>query len=301
MIKRNVVFYGNCQTKVYETVFNTSPAFLDACAVIAVPPIHQLQEHHYPGVRDALSRADVFVYQPIGSRFAEFSTEAVLRHLPPHALRITLPVAYFTGYTPETVYLFDAHSRPVDSLFPYYHDINVLRAFDLGKSETFAFEMLSNPELTPGSEILGNLQATLQTLETREREQEVDIPISGFIREYFRERKLFHTFNHPSNEMLAYVIGKLAEALEIPSPGLPGTELLGSSRLYLHPGVRDALALTLADEGIMLLQETVTLREYVSRAYATYAQNREMITHTFRHLDKIDNPFLRVRMQSNLN
>ena len=131
------------------------------------------------------------------------------------------------------------------------------------------------------------LEATLAHL--RGREEATVTPVSGFIAEHFRTRRLFYTFNHPTNLLLFRVATLIAKSLGARSlqrfrPDLIG-EKLGDILLPINPAVRPGIAGTVSD-----WTDYVGLR-YLLTGTGVVVQHRER---RFYGLDDLVQHFYRV-------
>jgi hypothetical protein len=61
-----------------------------------------------------------------------------------------------------------------------------------------------------------NFYDTLNNLNKREKSNKVDVPVHDYIRENFSRVRLFHTTNHPTKYLYAYILPFLCDFLNIP-------------------------------------------------------------------------------------
>jgi hypothetical protein len=106
--------------------------------------------------------------------------------------------------------------------------------------------MLRNPDYYSKSFISQNAEESLNELE--KRESECDITISDFIKSNWIDQKLFHTINHPSNNLLIEMANRILKIIGIPK--LDKTELdikkelIGGTVLPIYKSIKDYIKIT---------------------------------------------------------
>jgi hypothetical protein len=220
-----VFFYGGCHAPVLETLFRASAAGPHRFSSLQN---FELINAGTPFPYERLTDYDAVVYSPIRNK-GEWNTVHLQERC--DALRIPtvrFPWLQWNGYFPDVTQI----DRP-PHLWGYQRLID--RA---GEGASFS-ELLA--EARQGFDPVAYAQYSFDRLE--ESEADVDIPISGFIREQYRQQRLFLTPNHPALPLYLYVQKQIASRLGIPLRWFSRHEECHPDSLIILPTVRDALGL----------------------------------------------------------
>lgn len=282
--RKKVLILANCQGQALYSLLKKNPDFIKQFELIHIDPIHLLKIQDSERILSIIATLDVIIYQPIGSNYGVFASDNILKHLKLNAKAISFPVAYFTGYNPEVIYLKNFDGKKVSVPFDY-NDLNIMRMFA---------EKLSIPEIVNHLEsntfysqefLERNCELSLNTL--AEREKGLDIRITPFIENNYKSKRLFFSMNHPSNEVLFEIVQQLFELLGLQEARTPhlANELLGRTRLYLYPSVLKNFDL-FSDNQIIIDNVKFSLENYVRECYTTYIDNRDLIQYNIESNEK---------------
>ena len=205
-------------------------------------------------IKEEVPHADLVLSQPVSAKYQNnpiFSSETLRAAIKPGALHLIVANCYFTGYDPLPFQTTDKQGSIVS-----YQGISYFSALSLPSllegNILESCRRWCDPQAFTKKQLENNLSATLQELQDRENQVfefpfGVDIKISDFIRNNFRDTFLFHTYNHPTNVLLEEIVKRICHRLQIPiKPGelLQEKELLGDVSLPPAPAVYRQLNLT---------------------------------------------------------
>ena len=194
---------------------------------------------------------------------------------------LSFPVAYFTGYHPEISYLKDEDNRVISEPFAL-HDINILRLYLSGKSVSDAAQAIKDESFYSNEFLESNLDSTLKNLE--KREANLDIKLSPFIKKTFRDSQLFHSFNHPSSDILGYVFSSVLDLVAVArekefSELFWNSDVLAQSSFPVYQSVSRGLELEFSTTtDYRMNKQTLTRKEVVEAYFKFYSENHEKVT-----------------------
>ena len=229
-----VAVVGNCQARPLGAVL----AMLSPRVEVVEPVIvHLAKPHQEEAVSERLAEADIILAQLVADNYpVPFVrlNELRARHGGKVVPWLNL---YWRGRNPELAYRRELAGR---AAFPLgeYHLEPVHEGWSEGASAAEIAERLADPDRA--RERYGDVAAA-SLAELRRREDATDVPITDVIGERAATSDLFHTFNHPTTELLVEYARRLARAMGLPVErhwGGPGWEPLGT--LVLPPSPASA-------------------------------------------------------------
>ncbi len=264
-----VVVLGNCQAEALRIALSStaSEQLVDS---VRVPPVHELSAADVPHLQRLLSRVDVLVAQPVREDYHELpvGTAQLAARLRPDARLVRFPVIFYAGLYPYQVL---ARSDGVgDPPVAPYHDLRTL-ALVGGCS--------GGPDsLTPQQRHEAYRQIASDSVqELADREVRDDtLPISDLLTP--AGAGAMWTINHPGNEMLLPLAGRVRDHLGLAGEQTdPGRVLLSSVLTPLLPEVIEALELGAAtprEDWVLGGQPTAqsTVQEVQQQWYAEHPQ-----------------------------
>lgn len=276
---KNCLLYGNCQIEPLQDLLKSNINFANNYHFIDLDPVHLLTTRNVGDLEAKIAKTDLFIYQLVSDDYQgieQFGTNYLCANLPSEAKSIAIPGAYFTGYHPATINLKDGEGNKITEPCDY-HDVNLLYLFDLGKTVTETIDLIQQADFYQSEYVLNNLDITLNEL--RRREEDLDISISDFIEQNYRQAKLFHTINHPGVGVLTYLANRILESLELATePNLPQSEVLNFTAFPIYPSVAKALKLDFVTKPQYTIKgETFNLKQAVELFFDFYAENRELV------------------------
>ncbi|AFC30361.1 WcbI family polysaccharide biosynthesis putative acetyltransferase [Paenibacillus mucilaginosus] len=219
-MKRNCIIYGNCQVLPIRNHLLTSSTFTKYFNILELP-VHLLDK--VAGISDHyLTNCELFIYQHVSPSFSPvLSTDYIMTKLPANAIRISYPNCYFTGYFPHYI------KDPGFPDFPYA-DTGVMALVQQGKPIHEILAILSDPDYYSHHHVTTILNSTL--IQLRSREKDLNISISNYIENNFRDQYLFYTVNHPKFYVTSYIARQIISML-----GISGHEIADISfEPYFH-------------------------------------------------------------------
>jgi hypothetical protein len=223
MTKASFLFcvIGNCQA-------NALSIFIDKlyskAVRIVLPAIHLIDLQNLTKVWDILDNVDVIIHQPISDSFGDLGIES-LKFKYPDKKYISFPSVFFDGYFPHLGYLRKPGGGTLKGALGDYHDFRIVESFLEGKGEKEICSLLNykvTKEVTQHS-----INTSFERL--REREADLDIQVTAFIKNNLFSTQLFHVFNHPTNIVLLYLAKEIVKKMGGESRLFePKKEVLGS-------------------------------------------------------------------------
>ncbi|MCK5536709.1 MAG: sulfotransferase domain-containing protein [Bacteroidales bacterium] len=209
--KKKIFIQANCQSHTIKNIFLTLERLEEKYDILPVKPVHLWKEEDKEEIFNKINEADIFLHQPISEvNFGIFASDNLAKYLKKDAQVVSFSNLYFTGYHPQAIYLKDNDGKKVDGPFDY-HDKNIVEAYKNGKSVEDIKKIFLDEDFYSPKEIEKNLEQSLKDLEGREKF--TTIKMSPIIRNRMKGKKLFHIFNHPSNEMIFILVNKILERL----------------------------------------------------------------------------------------
>ncbi|MDR2573517.1 MAG: hypothetical protein LBC94_04100 [Desulfovibrio sp.] len=276
MPKTLCLLHANCQGQALRPLLENSPAFA-----------RLFHLRHYTNYtrevieRESLRHCGLFLYQRLGARWGEFSTEHLLSCLPSKCQCIEIPNFFFKGYWPTWTHG-DKSIDFADSL------LNALLERGLALHEALRVYLRAGPAL------LGDAAAVAEESLGAAESREAACPVrcTPLLRERWREEQMFLTINHPGRSLLFH----LADGLL----GLLGLGCLpeAAKRVYrhpdddfwlpIHPLLKDMLGLPFvrSDRRYPVFAASLTHREYTGCYLACRAQGVKDLVSFLRNLPR---------------
>lgn len=270
MSKILCILHANCQGVELESLLNASRPF---SSVFRIERYTNYTREIIP--EESLAACGLFLYQHIGQQWGELSSSSLLAKLSRLTPSLQIPNMLFTGYWP-----FWASRGPLDEC----NDKILNKLID---------EKLSEQEIVRrylAEDILDSvdLEATVERSAAIERvkEQNAYVKTTDFILERWKKKPMFHTINHPCEELLLYTAQKILEALGLPHltegelTELASRQSFPSYRnfeLPIHPRVAAALSLdfTVPNQDFRIYGKKMSFEQYVSCYIAFRREKRE--------------------------
>ena len=247
-----ITIVGNCQS---HPLFLGLERAMPSHRFHFCTPVHMATPDEVEELHRVLSHTHLLVMHRIlpGYRDDIGLDAAKLKSLlPTGAQAIVLPNLHYEGYHPTIGYAHDDRgelpSLEAESPLGAYHDFLAMAAAEKGLE---AEEILAL-HATPAMEELLQGWHNQSLKELARRENDCDLRLSPWLEANYNAEglpmPLFHTFNHPSNELLERLLSDLIDMLELEQrvepPHISGTvESLGRQRHGILPWTRQALGL----------------------------------------------------------
>jgi len=192
-----------------------------------------VREHVPP---DLLARCDLFLYQHLGPEWGELASERLLAQLGPGCRTLCIPNMFLLAPWPLWTGGTGFH----------YHDRLLESLISRGLSQAEILRVCLRANLPTMYDLHGLVERSLE----REQVKQARTPIRYLDRVLasWRERRLFHTVNHPGPELQRLVadavLGFIDDQRPLSDAEFAATGLqLAEFDLPVHPGVAQALGL----------------------------------------------------------
>jgi len=186
---------GNCQGSPLAEMLR----LFFKCEIVHILPVHKAGVLSEEKLDSAIAGSDYVLSQELHETFPlQWLRTSALKERSDSKLLVWQNL-YFRGYNPELVYLRPAKGRHYCGPLGDYHIEDVVRGYQKGLAVTEVAAELEDVELN-AARYSGVLGSTLEQL--RAREKNTVTPVADFIEERCWDRRLFYTFNHPSNALL---------------------------------------------------------------------------------------------------
>ena len=209
--RKKVLLYGNCQLPFLTQYLRSSELFNQTYVVYDKAFINDFSPDYWSD--KLLSEIDLFIYQKVSPSYLgeQMSTDYILKCLSPKCETLSIPNSYFQGYFPQHISKRSPYGR-----FPY-GDRNIIEAiydskFSEGELQDLV-RMLGNNDYYSSEELEKNTESSLEEL--AQRESGLDVIISDYIKENYKDKYLFYTVNHPTYWVIREVATRVLKLLDI--------------------------------------------------------------------------------------
>lgn len=275
--KKRIAILANCQGGIYKTLLMNDKTFNNQFEFIDLPLVFTLTEEDKDKVYDIVRSIDVLFYQPLqAQKFEPFFIENLKKSMPSFSSTFSIPVLYFNFYAPHTIYVLPGESPKFDI---EYHDLNILLGW-YHNINTSDLLVKLNDNTYYSKELMDDI-SVINFSRLREREKKIDLKYADFLESKFKDKVLFHTFNHPDNEILTDMASKIALKLGFQLEVNEFTQdLLGNVKVGIYPSIKTYLNSTdlETDSSYEIHGEKVPMEKMVERYYNYYNEHRQFIT-----------------------
>lgn len=260
----NCCFIGTCQIKAISDILSENEQF---CSKYNIKNVTEVHKSSINEIEKLFKRKDIdlFICQPISTNYRKgiISTERLLQNFKCEIIMI--PFIYFDGYFPGISYLYDENGNKVQKYGLNYYDKNilnhVLENINFNKVENYLIEnhnfeenlkriefLINDTDYYGKKECIRKVEASLKKLEIRELfpydyKKPVDVKISDFIRENYKNKRLFFTMNHPTDEVLYEITNRIMKKLNLNSVKFKQKDFLKDTIFPIYPCVKEKLDL----------------------------------------------------------
>lgn len=214
---KNLVFYTNCQGGIgINTLLCSKVKFKTVNYIETFSTIwNNIELQH-----DILNNADIFIYQPINTKYGKYSTDIniennILTHLKTDCIKISFPYIYFACLFP--LYYSNAAAE-IDGGNSYDISKIVNRdiILDLKKKYTNEEIILLYNNQQIDFNFKKNYEDTIERIKNSEKICSIIIT-NLFTLDNIKKIKLMHTNNHPTNYVLKYITNEVLKILQLPN------------------------------------------------------------------------------------
>ncbi|HEY9623077.1 MAG TPA: WcbI family polysaccharide biosynthesis putative acetyltransferase [Crinalium sp.] len=280
---KKCLLYGNCQVEPIKRCLEANPIFRSTYETLQLECFWLTQED-VPRLEGCVQSIDLFIHQPISDNYKgiyQLSTRHLKSLLRPGSIAISIPVAYFTGYNPEMVYLKDKDGNKVDGPF-LLHDANILKLYAQGKTVQETMIAIQDDNFYPANYVLTNFKRTLSELQRREAD--IDIKISDFIKRNYQSFRLFHTINHPGSLVIAAITKAILDMIGIPPnreslTSFCNSEVLDVLYFPIYPAIAKGLGLSFLSKPDYYFETFFRPQQAVELFFSFYDQNPDVVAY----------------------
>ena len=197
-------------------------------------------------LENLVPECDLIISQPVSEGYRDnniFSTRRLRERVKNGGIHLVLANCYFTGYDAMPFQITDKNGNIIHidniSYYPAVSFENLLEGDIIGACKNWC-----DMEEFKIHELENNYWKTITELKEREERvfdnnYGVDIKISDYIEENYRKKHLFHTYNHPTNELLYELTRRIMDRIGMKGVKINKTEkeLLGDTSIPPHISV----------------------------------------------------------------
>jgi hypothetical protein len=263
-----VTVLGNCQAAPVGQMLAMASS---AVEFRPLKPIHLLGPEDLDATWRILAESDIVVHQAIAPPYPITSAQ-VLAEFPDKTF-VRFSSIFFSGLFPHLSFLRRPQGGTLPGPLGNYHDLRVLDAHRRGLSQARCVALLDDVDIDVAAHYRGCI------LESRRREQSVDIAAMDPIEERIRESQTTYTFNHPDNAVLWQVAVAVARPLDLPLDGAqapPDTPYLGQAVASVPPAVTETLDMSWSNENFWHAGRRLDRSDIVAGLYAIYDAEPDM-------------------------
>ena len=282
---KKCLIYGNCQTAYIKKCLLENPEFSKIYEQVFTKKVHRIQPHEIPELEAMISEIDLFIHQTVSDNYRNMpslGTAYLKSRLKPDCKVISFPVAYFTGYHPEMIYLKPLNSQPIKEDIYNYHDFNILSGFYEGKSIEDIVNEIFHESFYSIAYVKNNLEFTLGEL--AKREVNLDVKLSQFIKDNYQYLNLFNTINHPHHPIIAYFVNRILEILGLGTQYTKSEIIKNQYSLEynnyfpVYPSVQKILDIQFQNKLAYKFQNiNYSVYDAIKKLYKFYDNNQELV------------------------
>ncbi len=231
-----IAISANCQGTPLGQLITT---MCDGVEISHITIVHKARDDASAEDLAAFKAADIILAQKVADNYpCEYVRTNALRERFGDKV-LSWVNLYFSGYNPELTYMRGDDRTPMNGPLGDYHLRPVITAYQDGLSVEDALARLRDPDYN-ATHYSGAAKASMDEL--HRRDEDTNIKIADFVERRLPIAKQFHTFNHPSLDLLTELAARCAHAMgrdvsRRPSPGmLP--EPLGMIMAPINPQAR---------------------------------------------------------------
>jgi hypothetical protein len=210
---KTFTIFANCQSTALAKTLLEHEEFSQKYQWIEIPAVHELGNVDIEQVAKVIQEVDLFLYQPVATsdhRLENATSAYMLNLLKDSAQALSFPSIYFDGYFPHLATL-GQHK----SVLNLVHDYFIAYCYAKGISKANCVELIGSDELYDKRTSKKLLKATLSSLKWRERFSRIDIRVSAYIEENYKNKRLFNQFNHPKRDLFVHLCQKILEKIDV--------------------------------------------------------------------------------------
>lgn len=267
--RRLLLLIGNCQTPVLAEILNNTPAFATHHFAYCYKGVHACSQSELAQLAGTLDRFDCIVTQNLyANTFGAMRTAEVRATY--HGQLVTIPTCWFNVLSLDAFRLSEPLGTNPDMNM---HSLFLAQAFLNGLSEERAVAFYHEASLFTDKVLQDRFQETAR--EIRRREKDTDIIIADYILDNFTTRRLFHSYNHPTIDILLNICKSLAVILGFAFPKTPENyakfDRLANPLWNTHHKIRSYFKLGYMEKDEFVFNnQRMNVDQFAHREYATF-------------------------------
>lgn len=225
-MKKVFSIYGNCQSGSIAHYLNGTKEFSNIFTFKRLIPVHVMSDIDIEKAKKVFQNTDLLIHQVISSKYKipQLSTQELMKCRKDDSISITFPSLYFNGYFPHL-----GAFKGVRSILNMLHDYIILYCFAKGLNEKETLDIIMSEDLYPQSTSLELLDWSFRNL--AHREKSLDIKVSDFIKNNYKNIKLFPHFQHPIDMVTIHIVNQILKILSLDPIEEPHSDKIFSSNV----------------------------------------------------------------------
>jgi len=286
--QKKCMVYGNCQARPLARLLSVDKNFSKKYQIINYKPVYTIEGKDLYHLEKICKKIDLFIYQPIKTGYLdlyEIGTDFLKSLLTKDSISISFHSLYFDAYNPECIYIKRTDSEGVhQGPFGDYHNEILIQLYIDKLNYRDTVQYLRASKAKDPSSIEKNLDQSINELFRREQTKNIDIKIAQYIKDNYQQKRLFWTFNHPSNDILIHCSQEIIKRLGMNYSAnfckkkITSYELLDMTCFSIHPSIYETLNLSFNNPDVYYYKgQTFELNEVVKMFYIYYDNHPEVI------------------------
>ncbi len=276
--RKKCIIIGNCQASQLASTLMLSVEFADNFDIVRFPPVHKISEIKVRELHELLPSVDLLISQPISENYRKnigLGTKTLQSKLCRGAL-ITWPVVYWDAYNPELFYFKDKNNLTVTDEFDYHH-------YFIFKNylEKRSIKEVADTFFDHGKNILLQSTADAGLSNLARKEKDLDIKVSQYIRDNYKDNLLFFTYNHPAQKIILFIAFQILKKMNLnfdPEALLIKKDGLNTTKYPILPSVYEKIGLRFGDENFFKIRnEKISLLQVLKKYYSFYDRNEDLL------------------------
>lgn len=206
---------GNCVAERLQTLLQACGELQGAWEIVPAPMIHRVsQEAALDALAARAAQCDLVFSQPL-FHYGACNTEHLRAVLPPQRLAL-FSAPNFEAYFPDVLHLPSAATRGEAERFPpplEWHSRIILGCYAAGVPAADVEMLYVRHTLFRAYAVRTALDSAW--LNYARREQGVELGTLNVVRERYAHTPLFHTWNHPGDEILRHLCAVMLRRMEV--------------------------------------------------------------------------------------
>ncbi len=244
-----LIIFANCQGGTLLSMLNEHEAFKKEYSCIPIPFVQNIKsKEQIKLLLDSVKKADIFIYQYVNSPNMpnETNTHYLLNLLKKDTIKISFPSLYFNGYFPHLDSM-DKITGPLRLV----HDYIIAYCYTKGFTEKETLRLINEKDLYSKKISMEFVKKSIESLLKRERENDIDIRLSDYIKNNYKKEKLFNQFNHPKRIVFEFLTREILNRLLVTKTtfiSLKSKDYLGGITAPVYPSTLKNLELEFKEE-----------------------------------------------------